>query len=52
MERVTALTHVGSYAVSSDEFYGLFNHDNEIDSLAFADIVAHEARGPFLAASR
>eukprot|EP00614_Pseudopedinella_elastica_P009557 CAMPEP_0172607538 /NCGR_PEP_ID=MMETSP1068-20121228/27690_1 /TAXON_ID=35684 /ORGANISM="Pseudopedinella elastica, Strain CCMP716" /LENGTH=935 /DNA_ID=CAMNT_0013410567 /DNA_START=183 /DNA_END=2990 /DNA_ORIENTATION=- len=44
VERVTALTHVGSYAVSSDEFYGLFNHDNEIDSLAFADIVAHELR--------
>jgi len=44
VETVTALSNVGSYAVNSDEFYNLFNHDNEIDSLAFADIVARELR--------
>jgi CRP-like cAMP-binding protein len=42
VETVVAETSVEAYAVSADDFYGLFNHDNEIDRLTFDDMCAHE----------
>ena len=42
VETVVAETRVESYAVSSDEFYALFNHDNEIDQQTFEQMRAQE----------
>lgn len=40
-------TNVESYAVNADEFYLLFNHDNEIDQLTFDEMRKQEVRRSF-----
>lgn len=44
VETVEALSNVSSYAVNADEFYRLFNHDNEMDERAFLGIVSQEVK--------
>ena len=44
VESVVCETNVESYAVSADEFYLLFNHDNEIDQITFDEMRRQEVR--------
>ena len=44
VETVVSESVVESYAVSADDFYALFNHDNEIDQLTFEEMRAQEVR--------
>ena len=47
VETVVCETNVESYAVNADEFYLLFNHDNEIDQLTFDEMRKQEVRRSF-----
>jgi len=44
IETVVADVKAEAYAVNADEFYGLFNHDNEIDEATFEDLRITELR--------